>query len=99
MGSAKKSVTVKKGSKTIKASTKIKGNGKKIVLKATSASEGKYRLVVKIYNKKTGKKVKKLKTSAITVSAASTDEPTQSGGTDQPGTDTPTDPSQGGTIY
>ena len=71
MGSAKKSVTVKKGSKTIKASTKIKGTGKKIALKATSASEGKYRLVVKVY-KKNGKKVGKGKTAPITVSAAST---------------------------
>ncbi|MDY3797216.1 MAG: Ig-like domain-containing protein, partial [Agathobacter sp.] len=68
-GTAKNLVTVKLGSKKIKSSTKINGTGKtlKLKVKASKASGKKYALSAKIYNKKTKKLVKTLKTPTVTV--------------------------------
>ena len=68
-GTAKNLVSVKLGSKTIKSTTKIKGTGKTLTLKvkASKASSKKYALTAKIYNKKTKKLVKTLKTPTVTV--------------------------------
>ena len=68
-GTAKSLVTVKLGSKKIKSSTKINGTGKTLTLKvkASKASSKKYALTAKIYNKKTKKLVKTLKTPTVTV--------------------------------
>ena len=62
-GTAKAGVTVKKGSATVKSTTKIAGTGKNITLNVRNANvPGKtYTLTVKVYGKKSGKLFKTLK--------------------------------------
>ena len=65
-GTAKAGVTVKKGSTTVKSTTKIVGTGKNITFKVKNANVPgkKYTLTVKVYGKKSGKLLKTLKKTA-----------------------------------